>query len=108
MDDIFRIKSVSQLNGLINNSETQHPLVTIIDFSKVEAKGQGGQFTRFTSDLYSIMLKERCHGSLRYGRKHYDFQDGTLVFMAPEQIVGMDEEATHKDSLGWGLFFFTP
>jgi len=105
MEEIFRIESVSQLNSMIGRGDTQHPLITIIDFSKIE-KPPSSEFSKWTSDLYSIMLKERCQGSMKYGRQNYDFQDGTLVFLAPKQIVEMTEDPNSKpEHLGWGIFF---
>jgi AraC-like DNA-binding protein len=44
-------------------------------------------------------------GELRYGRNHYDFQEGTLVFIAPGQIVGVQPKLQAFEPKGWALLF---
>lgn len=56
--------------------------------------------------FYSIILKDTDCGELKYGRKKYDYQEGTLVFLAPGQIVGTDDDSnTLFQMKGWALFF---
>lgn len=103
MSDIFKIESVSQLNGLLKQDKAKHPLITIVDFSKIESYGK--EATKFSTSLYSIMLKNQCHGMLKYGRQYYDFQEGTLIFIAPNQVIEIEEESQPSSSVGWGVFF---
>ena len=42
--------------------------------------------TRFTTDFYTIMFKDKMSGSLGYGRNSYDFQEGTMIFAGPGQV----------------------
>jgi AraC-like DNA-binding protein len=52
------------------------------------------------------MFKNYCANKLRYGRQTYDFQEGSLVCIAPKQVITMDNEIEKKeDMMGWGLFF---
>jgi len=74
---------------------TLHPLVTVIDLS--EAKAMPAQTYHF--GLYAIYLKQIKCGSLRYGRNNYDYQEGTLVFVAPGQIVGKQPNTEAKRSI---------
>lgn len=99
----LHIHSIPDINDFIEN-KTKHPLVAVIDFSKVEDKIEEG--TRITCDFYIIMFKNYSCNKLRYGRKTYDFQDGSLVCLAPKQMLTMDTEVEQRDDrLGWGLFF---
>lgn len=43
-------------------------------------------------------------GDIKYGRNYYDYQDGTLVFMAPMQIMSM-ENRRPEAAKGWVLMF---
>ncbi len=107
MEKIYNIQSVSQLNDLLNQQKAKHPLITVVDFTKME------EFTpsvkKFSTSLYCVMLKNQCHGTLKYGRQNYDFQEGTMVFIGPEQVIGIDEDDALKPksspTMGWGLFF---
>ena len=103
MKAIIHLKSISDLNHFVQ-SKTKHPLVAVVDFSKVDEFIEEG--TRISSDFYSIMFKNYCVNNLRYGRQAYDFQDGSLICIAPKQVLSMDSEIEKKeDMLGWGLFF---
>lgn len=103
MKPIINIKSISDINNFVHH-KTKHPLVTIIDFSKMDEMIEEG--TRISCDFYSIMFKNYCANNMIYGRQSYDFQEGSLVCIAPKQVVTMDTEIEKKeDMMGWGLFF---
>lgn len=59
------------------------------------------------SDLYIVFLKELKCGELKYGRNRYDYEDGTLVFMGPGQLIGIEPrpDATPMQPTGWALAF---
>ena len=54
--------------------------------------------------FYAIYLKEVQCGDMKYGRNTYDYQDRTLVFVAPGQIIHVDISKDYKPQ-GYGLFF---
>jgi AraC-like DNA-binding protein len=103
MKPIIQLHSISEINHFVQN-KTNHPLVAVVDFSKVDEYLEEG--TRISCDFYSIMFKNYCANRIRYGRQSYDFQDGSLVCIAPKQVVIMDNEIEKRDDImGWGLFF---
>jgi AraC-like DNA-binding protein len=52
------------------------------------------------------MFKNYCRNNIRYGRKTLDFQDGSLVCIAPNHVITIDNDIEVKeDMMGWGLFF---
>ncbi|WP_343746431.1 AraC family transcriptional regulator [Chitinophaga sp.] len=100
MDEIVKIRSVAQYNAM-RGIATRHPLVTVIDLSEaqpVPAKS-------FNFGLYAVGLKELNCGQLRYGRKHYDYQEGSLIFIAPGQVVGVQPGLELFALKGWVLLF---
>ena len=72
----------------------QHPLVTVADFQDYGIYPAG----KIQSNLYCIMYKELNCGELKYGRSRYDYQEGTLLFMSPSQVIGLNgrDEDTPK------------
>lgn len=103
MKPIIQIKSISEINRFIKGV-TKHPLVAVVDFSKVDELIE--EDLRVSCGFYSIMFKNYCSNHMRYGREPYDFQDGSLICIAPKQLVTMDMEIEEKeDMMGWGLFF---
>jgi AraC-like DNA-binding protein len=104
MDSVHSIKNISELNQLLNQDKPKHPLLSVIDFSKVENYGK--EEGRMSADFYTLMFKSHCHNRLKYGREYYDFQEGTLICIAPNQVITLEiEEGNNKDAIGWGLFF---
>src|ERR1700744_5539608 len=103
MNPALHLHSISDINKFMEG-KTRHPLVAVVDFSKAETKIDEG--FRIICDFYTIMFKNYSCNTFRYGRKTYDFQDGSLVCLAPKQMMVMDTEVEQRDDrLGWGLFF---
>ena len=103
MSDVIHIENISELNKLMGQEEPRHPLIGIIDFSKLDFTAYGN--IRISTGFYTVMLKNLCPGALRYGRNYYDFQEGSLFFMAPNQVITMEDPDETKDVYGWGLVF---
>jgi AraC-like DNA-binding protein len=104
MENIIRIETISDLSKALHQPAPKHPLVAVIDFSKVDSYGE--ENARITSDLYCVMLKNHCHNKMKYGREYYDFQEGTLLCIAPKQVITIEnQEKKEEEVVGWGLFF---
>lgn len=104
MKPIIHIHTISDLYKLFGLGPSQHPLVAVLDFSKVSEQVE--QNAMISTDLYSIMFKNYCKNNFKYGRKTIDFQDGNLICIAPNQAIEMDNEIEARENmLGWGLFF---
>jgi len=104
MKEIIHLHSVADLHKLFNLGNSQHPLVAVLDFSKISEHVE--QNSKITTDFYSIMFKNYCKNNVKYGRKTIDFQDGNLICIAPNQVIEIDNEIQTKENmLGWGLFF---
>ncbi len=99
MDEIVKLESIAQYNTM-RGIETLHPLVSVYDFSRM--KPIPG--TRVQFGFYCVFLKEVKCGDLKYGCNYYDYQDGTLVFIAPGQVVGIGGNPGYKPE-GWALLF---
>src|SRR6478735_4858059 len=100
MDNLIRFETISQYNAF-NNHETLHPLVSVIDMSKAEPRQASGMYFGF----YTVFLKEVKCGDLRYGKNTYDYQEGTLVFIAPGQVVSVDNTGETYQPKGYALIF---
>jgi AraC-like DNA-binding protein len=100
MDEIIKQESVAQFNSL-RGQETLHPLVTVLDQSNSKLVPAA----RFYSGLYIIFLKDVMCGEMKYGRNNYDYQEGTLLFIAPGQVWGIEEQMKTIQPKGWALAF---
>jgi AraC family transcriptional regulator, transcriptional activator of pobA len=100
MENLRRFDTISEYNAF-NNNVTRHPLVSVIDFSKAAPR----QGSRMYFGFYTIILKDVKCGDLVYGRSTYDYQEGTLVFMAPGQVAGVNSNDEPFQPKGYGLVF---
>lgn len=101
MENIIKLDNVAAYNKL-RGVETLHPLVTVIDLSKAKAMPA----KTFNFGLYAIYLKELNCGEIKYGRNNnYDYQEGTLIFIAPGQIMGVQPKVKTFEPKGWALLF---
>ena len=103
MEDIIRVETITDLNKMLRQDKPTHPLVSVVDFSRLNLKKQGN--VKVSSGFYTVMQKNLCPGALRYGRNYYDFQEGTLFFSGPNQVIALENPDESKDVYGWGLFF---
>ena len=104
MNNLIHLQSITDLHTLFGLGNSFHPLVTVLDFSKVTENV--AEYSKITTDFYSIMFKNYCKNKMKYGRKAIDFQDGNLICIAPNQTIDMDnEEEEREGKMGWGLFF---
>lgn len=100
MGDIVRLDSVQDYNELLG-VETLHPLVSVVDMSQLEVIAH----SRKNFGFYCIFLKQIDCGPLLYGRNQYDYREGTLVFVAPGQVAGNNDNGETRNPRGWMLMF---
>lgn len=100
MEEIVILDNVSVYNQL-RGVPTLHPLVTMLDLSKATAMPAKA----FNFGLYGVFFKELKCGELKYGRNTYDYQEGTLVFIAPGQVLSIQPGITTFEAKGWALLF---
>lgn len=104
MDQIIRVDNITDYNrdfGL----ETLHPLVSVIDFSKCKPIWLGSPQASVNLGFYAIFLKNVRCGDIKYGREYYDYQEGTLVFIAPNQVFSIETKSRNFTPKGHALLF---
>ncbi|SEF52231.1 helix-turn-helix domain-containing protein [Parabacteroides chinchillae] len=100
MSDIIKLDSIQDYNELLG-VETYHPLVSVVDMSQLEVI----RHSRKNFGFYCIILKQLDCGPLIYGRNQYDYREGTLVFVSPGQVAGINDNGETRNPRGWILMF---
>jgi AraC-like DNA-binding protein len=99
-----RINTISEFhryNGLPN---PEHPLISIIDYATMYQNTSEDSDTLLLG-YYAISLK-RGVSKMFYGQQQYDFDEGLLCFMAPNQILRTNNNPDeNKKRSGWLLLF---
>ncbi|MDW3195148.1 MAG: helix-turn-helix transcriptional regulator [Cytophagales bacterium] len=103
MEEIVHIRSIAEVYNFLETEKPPHPLITVMrKWPKVH---KGVDELRFSSDLYYIALKRNISGSFKYGRNSYDYQEGTMVFIAPGQVATFSLDRVGTVPHGWAILF---
>lgn len=100
MKQVERIDTVKQYNDTLG-IDTLHPLVSVVNFDAMPTY----QYFRRYMGIYAIFLKYVKCGDMKYGCQPYDYEDGTLVFISPGQIYGVDSHGKRIKPMGRALVF---
>jgi AraC-like DNA-binding protein len=100
MDNMRRFNTISEYNAF-NKNETKHPLVSVVDLSKADPRSGSRMYFGF----YIVFLKDVKCGDMVYGRNTYDYQEGTLVLLAPGQVAGINSNNEIYQPKGNALAF---
>ena len=102
---IISIDSIDQYNKMYG-FETFHPMVSVVDIADAAPDHRPNHIT-LRYGLYALWLKNGIQCALHYGRRKYDYQEGTIVSFAPGQVVRVDmtEEQRQSKAHTVGLLF---
>ena len=99
-----KIETIEQYNRMFGE-ETKHPLVTVVEVKNYQpAPDELTQTAKY--GLYAVFLKQGVGCRLRYGRETYDYQAGSIVTMAPGQVVTTEFQKGEYSS--WKALLFHP
>lgn len=105
MENVYRIDSVSDYLKL-RDKEVLHPLVGLVDFKTVDVKAKTAlSHDALLFNCYAIFLKDAKGCKLKYGGKDYDYDEGTLVFVGPNQLVELTKNDPNYVPKGFALLF---
>lgn len=99
---VYKVQTISELHEIAGFEKPKHPMVTVIDYSKVNVTDTP-ESGSFICSFYSVNFKKHC--SFIYGKQTFDHQEGTLHCTAPEQVITFDRKKEVGSSEGWGLYF---
>ncbi len=99
-NELLNIETITEYNDMLG-VETLHPLVSVIDLSQVKPM----RHLRHTFGFYAVFLKDEKNCELLYGRQHYDYRKGSVVCLAPGQVIGIEDTGETFQPKGWALCF---
>jgi len=102
MEEHIRVSSISQLHEMMGFEKPKHPLISLIDASKISIPAEAIG-AKLHQEMYMISLKDKSCG-MDYGRNSFDFDEGLLVFSGPGQVYSPTQEVKPGDIEGWMLY----
>lgn len=103
MTKAYQFNSLTEFHSFCNLSMPEHPLISLIDYSKVTYPVNDGEL-KWIQNFYSIGLKRNVNAKFNYGQQQYDFDSGVLTFVSPLQFlkIEINQEIDVKPT-GWLL-----
>lgn len=80
-------KTISEFHKGNHLPPPAHPLISVVDYSKVAAAKGTGEMPPVIGDYYIISVKRGLETKMRYGQQPYDFDEGVMYLMAPGQVL---------------------
>lgn len=99
-DEIIKLDTIEKYNRILG-VKTLHPLVSVTDLSTLKDI----KHCRKEYGFYCIYYKDLNCGTIQYGRSKYDYQEGTMLFIAPGQIAGINDGGATSAPRGFVLMF---
>lgn len=104
MGQFLKINTITELHEAFGYRKPSHPLISVIDLSDVVIS-QEILNLKIGTPFYNVTLKTKTSQLFKYGREYFDFSEGCLFGIAPNQIVEVDETSEKGDMGGWALYF---
>jgi len=97
-----RIKTINEYHQIKGLPKPEHPLVSVIHLDETQQLTATQKAWVF--DFYSIALKRNFDSNVKYkyGQQTYDFNEGVMFFIAPNQVFSVQTDRDYKLS-GWML-----
>lgn len=106
--DTIALARVSQIHEMSGLPRPLHPLVSVVHNRDIKTVAEL-QGVKIINHLYTVIFKSSAAcSSFSYGRNTYDYEEGTLVFTAPGQVMQFESEDDNPPEIdpdGWSLVF---
>ncbi|MDR6301904.1 helix-turn-helix domain-containing protein [Mesonia maritima] len=98
---LSHFKTISEFHRARNLPPPEHPLISIINVQDIQHHSEP---INMVMDYYSISLKRNFNGKFSYGQSEYDFDEGLMYFIAPNQVFKIEHSEDELKRLqGWLL-----
>lgn len=97
----IQVHTIHELHRMLHLNKPLHPLVSVLDNNQMRTPAILP--SNFLFNFYKISYKKTQNGKIGYGQGFYDFEEGGMVFTAPNQLISITQEDTEYD--GFSLAF---
>jgi len=98
-------KTISEFHRFLNLPAPQHPLISIIDVATAQNLASDKP-VNMVLDFYSIAVKRMSNVKVKYGQQPFDFNEGIVSFMSPNQVFSMAVDNVDEETIksGWAIY----
>jgi AraC family transcriptional regulator, transcriptional activator of pobA len=100
---VHRVKTITEYHRVKGLPKPDHPLISLIKYEDIKQSPENNS-VNWVFDFYSISLKRNLSGKMKYGQQQYDFDEGVMFFISPNQVFGIEVAKMQKvKPSGWIL-----
>ena len=100
------IKSISEFHQFRRLPKPEHPLISVIDVTNVKHLNEDeDEPETLMLGFYGIAVKRIANAKIKYGQQQFDFDEGIMSFMSPNQVfsIALDNKDEELKQSGWVL-----
>jgi AraC family transcriptional activator of pobA len=94
---VSKIETITEIHRMLGISGPKHPLISLLESSQL--MNLCNLPVSYVIGFYKITFVTKLAGKFKYGQGYYDFDEGSLMFTAPDQVVGHIESYTDNEGL---------
>ncbi|MEM9549181.1 MAG: helix-turn-helix transcriptional regulator [Bacteroidota bacterium] len=103
MSGLKHFTRIGDYHKLANLPAPQHPLISLVDYTQINYPSNLEKL-RWRQDYYTIGLKRNIPYKFFYGQQEYDFDEGIMTFIAPNQVMSLSSNPNiSSNPSGWLL-----
>lgn len=98
----LKVKTITEAHRILGLPAPEHPHISLLNYADLKMPDFTGELSALF-DFYYISLKKGFTNKLFYGQQTYDFDEGMLYFVAPNQLLRGAGPEPDDDLSGWVL-----
>jgi AraC family transcriptional regulator, transcriptional activator of pobA len=96
----LKLNSISDMHKVLGFPKPLHPLISLVNYADIKTPFEEWP-KAILPNFYKISYKQNLSGKIKYGQGYYDFDEGGLSFILPNQVLAcVDDE---QDMSGYTL-----
>lgn len=96
----LKLNSISEMHKVLGFPKPLHPLISLVNYSDIKTPFEEWPKS-IQPNFYKISYKKSLTGKIKYGQGYYDFDEGGLSFISPNQVIACADD--EQDYSGYTL-----
>lgn len=96
----LKIDSISKMHQILGFPKPLHPLISLVNYADIKTPYEEWPHS-IIPNFYKVSYKKSLTGKIKYGQGYYDFTEGGLSFISPNQVIACADD--EQDYAGYTL-----
>ena len=98
-------KTIAEFHHFVGLPAPLHPLISVVNVATVPHRDDEEPMS-MAMEFYSISVKRMVNFKVQYGQRPFDFNDGIMSFISPNQVfnIGIDDKGKKVEKSGWVIY----